>query len=112
MLNFIKLKQLKNHRKLSEEEYKEFLEEVLYEQKFEISQSRREELGKYIRKLREDNNLSVIQLSDLTSIAISDIHKIEHGTLGVINPFKLKKLAQTLGVDYKELYRMVKYLED
>lgn len=95
-------------KKLTVKEYEEFL----YEQKFEISQNRRDELGKYIKKLREDSNLSITQLSDLTSIEISDIMKIEHGTLGKINPFKLKKIAQILGIDYKELYKIVKYLDD
>lgn len=95
-------------KKLTVKEYEEFL----YEQKFEISQNRRDELGKYIKKLREDSNLSITQFSDLTSIGISDIMKIEHGTLEKINPFKLKKIAQILGIDYKELYKIVKYLDD
>lgn len=86
-------------------------EELVYERNFEISQSRRNELGNYIKKLREEKKLSLTQLADLTKINVADLHKIEHGTKNKVNPFQLKALSKVLQIDYKIFYKIVNFLE-
>ncbi|CAK7031743.1 helix-turn-helix transcriptional regulator [Fusobacterium varium] len=87
-------------------------EELICEKNFEISQSRRKELGEYIKALREEKKISLTQLADLTKINVSDLHKIEHGTKNKVNPFQLKAISNVLQVDYKIFYRMANFLEN
>ncbi len=87
-------------------------EDFIYERNFEIPQSRRTELGNYIKKLREEKKLSLTQLADLTKINVADLHKIEHGTKNKVNPFQLKALSKILQIDYKIFYKMVNFLEE
>lgn len=87
-------------------------EDFVYERNFEISQNRRNELGNYIKKLREEKKLSLTQLADLTKINVADLHKIEHGSKNKVNPFQLKALSEILQVDYKVFYKMVDFLEE
>lgn len=86
-------------------------EELIYEENFEISQDRRDELGKYIKNLRQEKGFSMAQLSDLTGINVADLHKIEHGTKNKVNPFHLKSLAKAFSIDYKFFYKIVNFLE-
>lgn len=87
-------------------------EDFVYERNFEISQNRRNELGNYIKKLREEKKLSLTQLADLTKINVADLHKIEHGSKNKVNPFQLKALSEILQVDYKVFYKIVDFLEE
>lgn len=87
-------------------------EENICERNFEISEKKRKELGEYIKKIREEKNISLTQLADLTKINVSDLHKIEKGTKNKVNPFQLKAISKILQVDYKIFYRIVNFLED
>ena len=37
--------------------------------------------------------------------------KLENGTESIINPFKLKKIAKVLNLDYIDLYKKIGYLD-
>lgn len=93
---------------MNKKEYKDFIDE----RNFEIPQSRRTELGIYIKKLREEKKLSLTQLANLTKINVADLHKIEHGTKNKVNPFQLKALSKVLQIDYKIFYKAVGFLDE
>jgi repressor LexA len=84
---------------------------LIYEKNFEILPQKRIDLGNYLKEKREEKRISIINLTDLTGLFPSDLMKIENGTLNIINPLKLKKIAEVLKLDYKELYKIIGYLD-
>lgn len=84
---------------------------LIYEKNFEILPQKRIDLGNYLKEKREEKRISIINLTDLTGLFPSDLMKIENGTLNIINPLKLKKIAKVLKLDYKELYKIIGYLD-
>lgn len=84
---------------------------LIYEKNFEILPQKRIDLGNYLKEKREEKRISIINLTDLTGLFPSDLMKIENGTLNIINPLKLKKIAEVLKLDYKELYKIIEYLD-
>lgn len=86
-------------------------EVFICEKNFEILPQKRKELGEYLKEKREGNNFSITYLTDLTGIPSSDLMKLENGTESIINPFKLKKIAKVLNLDYIDLYKKIGYLD-
>lgn len=84
---------------------------LIYEKNFEILPQKRIDLGNYLKEKREEKRISIINLTDLTGLFPSDLMKIENGTLNIINPLKLKKIAEVLKLNYKELYKIIGYLD-
>lgn len=80
--------------------------------KFEIDINRRKELGKYIKKLRVERELTLVEICKKSQVDLSDLHKIENGTKLKINPFQLKALSNVLKVDYKIFYKICGFIED
>lgn len=79
--------------------------------KFNVNEEQRNLLGKFIRKKRMEKELSQGQLASKTGINNADIHRLEKGEKKKINPYYLKKVAEALELDYKNLYKMIDYLE-
>lgn len=71
----------------------------------------REELGKYIEELRIKNNLGFNQLSFKIGMNVRTLNEIINGKMKRIIPYHLKKIAYGLKIDYKELYRIIGYLD-
>lgn len=80
--------------------------------KFDVDLRKRKELGNYIKQLRKEKELTLIEIYKKTKVAVSDLHKIENGTKNKINPFQLKALSEILMVDYKIFYKMCGFLEE
>ncbi|EHO79480.1 helix-turn-helix domain-containing protein [Fusobacterium ulcerans] len=80
--------------------------------KYAVEEKRRIELGKFIREKREELGLGLNQLATKIDITNSLISKLENGVTQKISPFLLKQLAKGLRIDYRELYKIVGYLDD
>ncbi|UUV16974.1 XRE family transcriptional regulator [Fusobacteria bacterium ZRK30] len=79
---------------------------------YEVNYENRMKLAKLLKDAREKKDLKVNQLSVKADINKSLISRIEKGQLLKINPFLIKKLASALKIDFKELYKIVGYLEE
>lgn len=80
--------------------------------KFEIDINKRKDLGEYIKKLRIERELTLVEISKKSQVSLSDLHKIENGTKLKINPFQLKAIGNVLKIDYKIFYKLCDFLED
>ncbi|MFR4518551.1 MAG: S24 family peptidase [Fusobacterium sp.] len=72
----------------------------------------RKKLGLYIKEKREKLGIGLNQISVKTDVASSLWSRLENGKVLKINPFLLKKIGEGLKIDYKELYRIVGYLDE
>lgn len=81
-------------------------------EKFSVEEKQRIKLGDLIRKKRNEKKLSQGQLAYKTEINNADIHRIEKGEKKKINPYYLMKIAAALDLDYKDLYKIVGYMEE
>jgi len=78
----------------------------------EIPEKLRHKLAKHLIALKEERGLGFNQLALKSGVNVSILNKIFKGTNKRINPYQLKKLAYALRIDYKELYKIVDYLEE
>lgn len=72
----------------------------------------REKLGAYIKARRDELAIGLNQISVKTGVASSLWSRLENGKVLKINPFLLKKIGEGLKIDYKELYKIVGYLDE
>ncbi len=79
--------------------------------KYVIDKEKRLQLGKFIKEKREEKGFGMNQLAAKISVTNSLIHRLENGQTQKISPFLLKEVASGLRIDYKELYKIVGYLE-
>lgn len=77
-----------------------------------IDEEKRKELGDYLKKVMAEKNIGFNQLSIKTQINIKPLNEILYGRQQKINPFYLQIIAYGLRIDYKELYKIVGYLND
>lgn len=68
------------------------------------------ELGAYLKKLRENRNLSLRQVDYRSSVSFSHLSMIENGTRRP-TALTLKELANVYNVDYIDLYEKAGYLD-
>ena len=80
--------------------------------KFEIDINKRKDLGEYIKKLRVERELTLMEICKKSQVGLPDLHKIENGTKLKINPFQLKTLGNVLKIDYKIFYKICGFIED
>jgi len=79
---------------------------------YSVAEEKRIKLGKYIRKVREDRNLGHNQFCLKINLQQSLLSRLENGKILKINPFMLKQVAEGLKLDYKELYKIIGYLDE
>lgn len=82
--------------------------------KYNILKNKREELGNYIKEARKNylpSNIGLNKFAEISGISSSLISKIENGKILKISPFLLQDIADSLDIDYKELYKIVGYLD-
>lgn len=77
-----------------------------------IPEEIRIKLGEYIKYIREKNGLGLNQLAVKIDVVSSLLSRLENGKVLKVNPFLLKKISEGLKIDYKELYKIVGYLEE
>ncbi len=70
-----------------------------------------ETLGKYLRTIREQNNLSTRDVKKGTGITTSQLSRIECNITQLPSPIVLKKLALFYNIKLIELYQKAGYLE-
>lgn len=70
----------------------------------------KEELGKYLKQLREIKGLSLREVDKLSDISYTHLNMIENGKRNV-TPALLRNLAQLYNVDYLELYEKAGYID-
>lgn len=78
----------------------------------EISEELRVKLGNYIEELREKRGYTFNQLALKSDVNVKSLNEIKFGKSKKVNPFHLQKIAKALNIDYKELYRIVGYLDE
>ncbi|GLI56994.1 hypothetical protein PM10SUCC1_25080 [Propionigenium maris DSM 9537] len=79
---------------------------------YEVNEEKRIELGKILKKKRLEKNYGLNQFSIKTGVNKSILSRLESGSVLKINPFMLKDIAKGLAIDYKDLYKIVGYLEE
>jgi transcriptional regulator with XRE-family HTH domain len=67
-------------------------------------------IGEYIKKIREEKELSINQLALYSNVSAAHISRIERG-LREPSPEILKKISEALKVPYEELMKIAGYLE-
>jgi transcriptional regulator with XRE-family HTH domain len=72
-----------------------------------------EELPDYVRRIREEKGLSTgdVEARSLNTISDAYILRIEKGYVRNVSPEKLRALAQGLGVDEDEIFRIARGLD-
>lgn len=70
----------------------------------------KEELGKYLKQLREIKGLSLREVDRLSNISYTHLNMIENGKRNV-TPALLRNLAQLYNVDYLDLYEKAGYID-
>ncbi len=72
-----------------------------------------EVLGIYIKKIRQQKFPKLENFSIATGINKGTLSRLENGKLAKnISPFLLKDVAKGLNIDYKDLYKIVGYLDE
>lgn len=70
----------------------------------------KEELGRYLRQLREIKGLSLREVDKFSNISYTHLNMIENGKRNV-TPALLRNLAQLYNVDYLDLYEKAGYID-
>ena len=70
----------------------------------------KEDLGKYLKKLRNNKYLSLREVNHITDISYSHLNMIENGKRNV-TPALLRVLADLYCVDYLDLYEKAGYID-
>jgi transcriptional regulator with XRE-family HTH domain len=70
------------------------------------------EFGLYLKKLREENRMSLRKLSRISGLSFSYISHMEHGRRGIPNPSSIKKLSTALKVSYQEMMTIAGHLQE
>ena len=78
----------------------------------EIEEKLRIKLGNYIEELREKRGYTFNQLALKSGVNVKSLNEIKFGKSKKVNPFHLQKIAKALNIDYKELYKIVGYLDE
>jgi phage repressor protein C with HTH and peptisase S24 domain len=76
-----------------------------------VSEEKLKKLGEYIKKIREEKELGTNQLATKIGLSPSYITRLEKGHIATVHPYLLKSVADGLRIDYKELYKIVAYLD-
>lgn len=70
----------------------------------------KEELGRYLKDIRDNKQLSLREVDKLTDISYTHLNMIEHGKRNV-TPALLRNLAKLYNVDYLDLYEKAGYID-
>lgn len=70
------------------------------------------EIGDYLNKIRQDQQISIRYLAKLTGISHSEINKIENGERANPSPLNLKVIANVLGINQIECFKKAGYIDE
>lgn len=69
------------------------------------------EIGIYLQKIREEQQISIRRLAALTGISHSEINKIENGERTTPSPINLKTISRVLGINQIECFKIAGYID-
>lgn len=69
-------------------------------------------LGNFITERRIEKKLSIRKLAELANISHTEIYRLEHGERKHPSPLILKSIAQALEVNFSEIMKAAKYIDD
>lgn len=69
-------------------------------------------IGDYISKERQQQELSVRYLAKITGISHSEINKIESGERTTPSPYHLKEIAKALGINQIKCFKIAGYIDE
>lgn len=70
------------------------------------------ELGIYIKKIRNEKGLSIRKVSELADISHTEVKRIEDGIRKQPSPQVLRSLAAALSTPYEDLMAAAGYIDD
>ncbi|MED4403728.1 transcriptional regulator [Metabacillus fastidiosus] len=68
------------------------------------------EFGKFLKRIREEKGLTLREIQELSGVSNSYLSQLENGKRGLPSPDILKKIYQSLDVDYYELMEKAGYI--
>lgn len=69
------------------------------------------QIGDYLQKVRQEQQISIRRLAALTDISHSEINKIENGERTNPSPLNLKTIAKVLGINQIECFKIAGYID-
>ena len=69
-------------------------------------------IGEFISNERQRQDISVRGLSKLTGVSHSEINKIESGERTTPSPYHLKSIADALGINQIECFKIAGYIDE
>ena len=69
-------------------------------------------IGDYLSKERQHQELSIRYLAKITGISHSEINKIENGERATPSPHHLKALAKALGINQIKCFKVAGYIDE
>lgn len=69
------------------------------------------QIGDYLQKVRQEQQISIRRLASLTDISHSEINKIENGERTNPSPLNLKAIAKVLGINQIECFKIAGYID-
>lgn len=70
------------------------------------------ELGTYLKHLRNKNNYSMKFVNQQTGVTDSQLSRIERGSTTEVSPSALKKLSSFYGISIIELFKIAGFIND
>jgi len=70
------------------------------------------EFGTYIKRIRENKNMTLNQVALYADISAAQLSRIENGKRETPKPVTVEKIAKALRVDYEELMVVAGYLDE
>lgn len=68
------------------------------------------ELASLLKRTRDARGLSQAELSRRSGVARQTIVHLESGAIGSPDPYKLQRLARSLGIDAEDLFAVAEYV--
>ena len=70
------------------------------------------DIGNYLMKIRQEQQISIRQLAKLTGISHSEINKIENGERENPSPLHIKSIAKVFGISQIECLKIAGYIDE
>ena len=70
------------------------------------------DIGNYLMKTRQEQQISIRQLAKLTGVSHSEINKIENGERENPSPLHIKAIAKAFGINQIECLKIAGYIDE
>ena len=69
------------------------------------------EIGDYLLRVRQEQQISIRRLATLSGVSHSEINKIENGDRTHPSPMNLKAISKVLGINQIECFKVAGYID-